>query len=79
MERLVPLLVVFAFVATLAAGSAFFLRWIRKSQRRRVLAAWGIHLIGAGMNQQPATQERIEEVARQTRIKKTAESGDPEY
>jgi hypothetical protein len=76
-ERLFPLSIVVVFMTILAGTALLFLRWVRGSKRRRELAAWGIHLIGAGMNQQPTTQEQIEQVARQTKIKRTSESGDP--
>jgi hypothetical protein len=38
----------------------------------------GLQFLGVGMNPQPPPQEQIEEVNRQSRIKKEAESGDPE-
>ncbi|HEY0801216.1 MAG TPA: hypothetical protein VGD54_10255 [Steroidobacteraceae bacterium] len=78
MEKLVPLLIVVAVVLSVAGGFVLAIRWARKSSRRGAFAAWGMQLFGAGMNPLPPPQEQIEEVARQTKIKKASESGDPE-
>ena len=39
---------------------------------------WRLQFLGAGVNPVPPPQVRIEEVNLQSRIKKDAESGDPE-
>jgi hypothetical protein len=75
MERLVPLLIVFGVLFSVAAVAVFAVRWARKSSRRAAFLGWSLQFLGAGMNPQPPPQDRIEEVNRQSRIKKDADSG----
>lgn len=78
MAKLAPLLIVFALVLGLTIGSVLVIRWTRKSSQRGAVVAWGVQLFGAGMNPLPPPQEQLESVGRQTRLKKDAESGDPQ-
>ena len=77
MDKLIPLFVIFVFVFGLAGLAVLFIRWARKSSRRAAFLGWGVELMGAGMNPQPPAKIQLEEVSRQTRIKKESESGDP--
>jgi hypothetical protein len=78
MEKLAPLVVVFVISLTLVGLAVLCIRWARKSSRRAAFLGWGLQFLGVGMNPQPPPQERVEEVNRQARIKKEAESGGPE-
>jgi hypothetical protein len=52
--------------------------WARKSSRRAAFLGWGLHILGAGVNPVPPPQVQLEELNAQARLKKDAESGDPE-
>lgn len=54
------------------------IRWGRKGSPAAAFIGWALLLFSAGMNPQPPPQEQVEEASRQKRIKKEAESGDPE-
>jgi hypothetical protein len=75
MERLAPLLIVFGVLFSVVAVAVFAVWWARKSSRRAALLGWGLQFLGAGMNPQPPPQDQIEEVNRQSRIKKDSECG----
>jgi hypothetical protein len=57
--------------------SAVAIRWARRSSRRAALLGWALQFLGAGMNPVPPPQVQIEEVNRQARLRKEADSGDP--
>jgi hypothetical protein len=50
----------------------------RKGSPGAALIGWALLFLSAGFNPQPPPQEQVEEANRQKRIKKEAESGDPE-
>ena len=77
MEKIVPVLIVMAFLLIMATLFALLVRWARRSSRRGAFLAWGVQLMGAGMDPLPPPQEQLKEVDRQTKIKKRSESGDP--
>jgi Tfp pilus assembly protein PilV len=78
MEKLLPLLIVLVTILGIIGISVLAVRWARKSSRRAALLGWGLQFLGAGVNPVPPPQVQLEEVNRQARIKKDAESGDPE-
>ena len=78
MEQLLPLLIVLITILGIIAISVLGLRWARKSSRRAAFLGWGLQFLGAGVNPVPPPQVKLEEVNAQARIKKAAESGDPE-
>lgn len=55
------------------------IQWGRKGSPAAAFIGWALLLLGAGMNPQPPPQEQVEEANRQRKIKKDAESGDPEH
>ena len=78
MDKLAPLLIVFAIVLLIAGISAFAIKWARRSSRRAAFLGWGLQFLGAGIDPQPPPQVKLEEASRETRIKKETEAGDPE-
>jgi hypothetical protein len=76
MEKLLPLIIVFALMLGIIGMSILAVRWARKSSRRAAFLGWGLQFLGAGVNPVPPPQVKIEEVNQQARIKKDAESGD---
>jgi hypothetical protein len=78
MEKLLPLIIVLGILLGIIGISALAVRWARKSSRRATFLGWGLQFLGAGVNPVPPPQVQLEEVNRQTRIKKDAVSGDPE-
>jgi hypothetical protein len=82
MSDLMLFLAVTAAIAALlwliGAGSVRAIRWARKGSPGAAFIGWALLFFGAGMNPQPPPQEQVEEANRQKRIKKDAESGDPE-
>lgn len=78
MDKLAPLLIVFALVLLIVGVSALAIRWARRSSRRAAFLGWGLQFLGAGINPQPPPQVKLEEASRETRIKREAEAGDPE-
>jgi hypothetical protein len=78
MEKLLPLLIVLITILGIIAISGLGVRWARKSSRRAAFLGWGLQFLGAGVNPVPPPQVKLEEVNAQARIKKAAESGDPE-
>jgi hypothetical protein len=58
--------------------SVLAVRWARKSSRRAAFLGWGLQFLGAGVNPVPPPQVQLEEVNAQARIKKDAESVNPE-
>ena len=77
MDKLAPLLIVFALVLLIVGVSALAIRWARRSSRRAAFLGWGLQFLGAGINPQPPPQVKLEEASRETRIKREAEAGDP--
>lgn len=67
-----------AFIGLLVVGSIRGVRWARKGSPAAAFIGWALLLFGAGMNPQPPPQEQVEQANRQRKIKKEAESGDPE-
>jgi len=67
-----------ALVCLVVAGSVRAVRWARKGSPAATFIGWALLFLGAGMNPQPPPQQQVEEANRQKRIKKQAESGDPE-
>jgi hypothetical protein len=78
MEKLLPLIIVLAAMLGIIGISMLAVRWARKSSRRAAFLGWGLQFMGAGVNPVPPPQIQLEEVNSQARIKKDAESGDPE-
>jgi hypothetical protein len=78
MEKLLPLIIVFALMLGIIGISVLAIRWARRSSRRAAFLGWGLQFLGAGVNPVPPPQVQLEEVKAQARIKKDAESGDPE-
>jgi hypothetical protein len=78
MDKLAPVIIVFAFVLLVVGISVLAIRWARRSSRRAAFLGWGLQFLGAGINPQPPPQVKLEEASRETRIKKEAEAGDPE-
>jgi hypothetical protein len=78
MNKLLPLLLVLSTILGIIGISVFAVRWARKSSRRAAFLGWGLQFLGAGVNPVPPPQIQLEEVNRQSRIKKGAESGDPQ-
>lgn len=78
MEKLLPLLIVFVTMLMIIVISVIVVRWARKSSRRAAFLGWGLQFLGAGVNPLPPPQVQLEEVNAQARIKKDAESGEPE-
>jgi hypothetical protein len=78
MEKLLPVFVVLVFMLAGIGVFVLAVRWARKSSRRAAFLGWGLQFLGAGVNPVPPPQVQLEEVNRQSRIKKDAESGDPE-
>jgi hypothetical protein len=78
MAKLVPLIIVFAFVLLVVGISVLAFRWARRSSRRAAFLGWGLQFLGAGINPQPPPQVKLEEASREARTKKEAEAGDPE-
>jgi hypothetical protein len=77
MEKLLPLVIVLAVMLGIIGISVLAVRWAQKSSRRAAFLGWGLQFLGAGVNPVPPPQVQLEEVNRQARIKKDAESGDP--
>jgi hypothetical protein len=78
MEKFLPFFVVLVLMLAAMGISVLGVRWARKSSRRAAFLGWGLQFLGAGLNPVPPPQVQLEEVNRQSRIKKDAESGDPE-
>jgi hypothetical protein len=78
MDKIIPVLIVFVFIFGIIGVSVLAIRWARKSSRRAAFLGWGLQFLGAGVNPVPPPQVQLEEVNSQARIKKDAESGDPE-
>ena len=78
MEKLAPLIFVFVLFVGILGVSVLLIRWARKSSRRAAFLGWGLQFLGAGVNPVPPPQVQLEEVNAQAKIKKDAESGDPE-
>jgi hypothetical protein len=77
MEKLLPLIVVFAVTLGIIGIAVLAVRWARKSSRRAAFLGWGLQFLGAGVNPVPPPQVQLEEVNARARIKREAESGDP--
>jgi hypothetical protein len=77
MEKLLPLLIVLVVMLGIVGVSVPAVRWVRKSSRRAAFLGWGLQFLGAGVSPTPP-QVQLEEVNGQARIRKDAESGDPE-
>jgi hypothetical protein len=78
MGKLLPILVVLVFVLGIIGIGVLAVRCARRSSRRAVFLGWGLQFLGAGVNPVPPPQVQLEEVNRQSRIKKDAESPDPD-
>jgi hypothetical protein len=78
MEKLAPVIIVFAFLLGITGVAVLAVRWARKSFRRAAFLGWGLQFLGAGINPQPPPQVKLEEASLHTKIKKESESGDPE-
>jgi hypothetical protein len=78
MEKLLPLIIVLLVMLAIIAISVFAVGWARRSSRRAAFLGWGLQFLGAGVNPVPPPQVQLEEVKGQARIKKDAQSGDPE-
>jgi len=78
LEKQLPVLIVLVTILAIIGIAVLGVRWARKSSRRAAFLGWGLQFLGAGVNPVPPPQVQVEEVKRQARIKKDAESGDPE-
>jgi Tfp pilus assembly protein PilV len=78
MEKLLSLFVVLVAILGIVGISVLCIRWARKSSRRAAFLGWSLQFLGAGVNPVPPPQVKIEELNAQARLKKDAESGDPE-
>ena len=78
MEKLLPLIIMLIVMLGMIGISVHAVRWARKSSRRAAFLGWGLQFLGAGVNPVPPPQVQLEEVNQQARIKRDAESGDPE-
>jgi hypothetical protein len=78
MEKLLPLIIVLASMLGMIGIAVLGVRWARKSSRRAAFLGWGLQFLGAGVNPVPPPQVQLEEVNGQAKLKKDAESGDPE-
>jgi len=78
MDKLLPLIIVLAAMLGFIGISVLGVRWARKSSRRAAFLGWGLQFLGAGVNPVPPPQVQLEEVNAQAKLKKDAESGDPE-
>jgi hypothetical protein len=78
MEKLTPLLGVLVFMLGFIGVAVLAVRWKRKSSRRAALLGLGLQFLSAFVVPVPPPQVQLEEVKAQARIKKDAESGDPE-
>jgi hypothetical protein len=67
-----------AVIGLLVFAASRSVRWGRKGSPAAAFIGWALLLFSAGMNPQRPPQEQVEEANRQKRIKKEAESGDPE-
>jgi hypothetical protein len=79
------LLLFFALSAVVAGLIGLFvvfaargIRWARKGSPAAAFIGWALLLFSAGMNPQRPPQEQVEDANRQRKIKKDAESGNPE-
>ena len=77
MEKLLPLVIVLVVLLGIIGASVLAVRWSRRSSRRAAFLGWGLQFLGAGVNPVPPPQVQLEEVNREARIKKDAESRDP--
>jgi hypothetical protein len=77
MEKLLPLLIVLVVMLGIIGISLLAVRWARKSSRRAAFLGWGLQFLGAAVNPVPPPQVQLEEMNRQAKIRKDAESGDP--
>jgi hypothetical protein len=78
MEKLLPLIIVLVVMLGIIGIAVLAVRWARKSSQRAAFLGWGLQFLGAGVNPVPPPQVQLEEVNGQARIKKDAESGDPD-
>jgi hypothetical protein len=53
MEKLIPLMLVFAVLLGICGVAVLGIRWARKSSQRAAFLGLGTELLGAGMNPQP--------------------------
>jgi hypothetical protein len=78
MEKLLPLIIVLIVMLGIIGVAVLAVRWARRSSRRAAFLGWGLQFLGAAVNPVPPPQIKLEEVNRQVRIRKDAESGDLE-
>jgi hypothetical protein len=78
MEKLLPLIIVFIVLLGVIAISVLAVGWARRSSQRAAFLGLGLQFLSALVIPVPPPQIQLEEVKAQARIKKDAESGDPE-
>jgi hypothetical protein len=78
MQTLLPVIIVLIVMLGIFGFFVLATRWARKSSKRAALLGWALQFLGAGMDPVPPPQVQLEEANRQGRIKKDAESPDPE-
>jgi hypothetical protein len=82
MDGLILFLALAALVAALLGlfivSSTRIVRWGRRGSPAAAFIGWALLLFTSGMNPQRPPQEQVEQANRQRKIKKDAESGDPE-
>jgi hypothetical protein len=78
MEKLLPLIIVVVVMLGFVGASLVAVRWARRSSQRAAFLGLGLQFLSALVIPVPPPQVQLEEAKAQARIKKDAESGDPE-
>ena len=77
LSRIIIFGLVLAVTVGIIALAVRAVRWARNGSPAASFVGWALLLLGVGMNPRPPPQEQVEEVNRERRLKKQAESGDP--
>jgi hypothetical protein len=77
MGRILPLLLVMAFILGIVGVGVLAIRWTRKSSKRAALLGLGLQFLSALVIPVPPPQIQIEEVKNKVRLKKDSEAADP--
>lgn len=76
MGKMLPVLIVLAFMVAIIAVGVWAIRWTRKSSRRAALLGLGLQFFSAFVVPVPPPQVQQEELNARAKLKKKAESGD---